>query len=94
MENDDPTLPDTIDRMGQLASMIGGDPVATANQIREATSFDLSSLEKILIICVGLLFGLAAVLKQVRPVAQPFADAAAENMRNAPAQPAPQQRKD
>lgn len=75
----------TPDRLSDFQNAVmSADPVGALQAARAATEIPLGDLPMAAIGFAMVLYAFAAVLKQIRPVAQPFADAVGERIREAP----------
>ncbi len=83
----DPEVPfePTPDRLSEFTrAVMSADPAGAAIAMRKATEFELGDLPMAGFGLAMVMYAFAAVLKQIRPVAQPFADAVAERIKDAP----------
>jgi hypothetical protein len=75
----------TPDRLSEFQNAVmSADPVGALQAARKATELPLGDLPMAAIGFAMVLYAFAAVLKQIRPVAQPIADAVGDRMREAP----------
>lgn len=84
MQNDDIPFAPSPDRLSELSSAIlSADPAGAAAALRQVTEVPIGDLPMAAMSIAACMWAFAEVVKQLRPVAQPFADAAAERMREA-----------
>lgn len=85
MPDDDLALAPTPDRLSQFANAVmAGDPVGAAAALRAQTEIPVQDGWMTLVGIAAVIYAVASVLKQVRPVAQPIADAVGDRIREAP----------
>lgn len=73
---------DEQDRLGSVIESIAGQQFGDAiNQAAQSTSISLDSTGGLMLMLAFILFAVSGVIKQARPLAQPFAEVAAEGLR-------------
>ena len=75
---------DNQDRLGSVVESIAGKQFSQAvDQAAQSTSISLDSTGGIMLMTAFIIFAIAGLIKQARPLAQPFADVTAEGIRQA-----------